>query len=643
MSVEKMEYVNIVGPVEKIDYFIIKHVIGNEIQLEHAINLVHSIKGLKPFDEEEQLDEIFKNIDYINKYMNVEINECRIDDGGIYDKSLETEAIHAFINPLKDKLAKLQSEIEKTNAQIHENRSVLTQFLPFQKIDTGLEVLLSLEYIKFRLGRFPKFSFNKLDITTDRLDVIVVPLEKNGDYVWAACFMPSEAADRIDAVLSSLYFEEISLPEKIKGSAEDVFSVLEKEIEVLEQKIKQLEKSLTEIVRDEKDRFLQLYIKMQNMRRIQRIKKFAAHAGDIFYMAGWMPDSEYRRFIERLKGQDEFTITVENPEDVVGLKPPTILKNNKFFRPFEALVTMYGIPAHDEIDPTVIIAVTYILMFGAMFGDVGQGAVLMLAGIFIYLKRKMPVGWVLTLTGASSVAFGFLYGSFFGNEHILTPVWKSPMENINNLLFIAVGYGAIMILVSISISIANSIKSRNYSRLVFDKNGLAGLVFYGGALGVIIHGLLTGNMTITLPVIVFTIILPLALMLFREKLEEVLLKKHSERKTKGGFAESFFEVFEAVLGFVSNTISYVRISAFALSHAGLAMAVWTLYDMAKGAGKVIVIIIGNLLIIGPEGLIVAIQCMRLQYYEMFSRFFSGDGKRFQPVSVFEQDHRPVKP
>jgi len=210
------------------------------------------------------------------------------------------------------------------------------------------------------------------------------------------------------------------------------------------------------------------------------------------------------------------------------------------------------------------------------------------------------------------------------------------MVNINNLLYIAVGYGAVMILVSIAISIANSIKSRNYSRLIFDKNGLAGLVFYVGVLGIIIHGLLTGNMTVAFPVIVLTIILPLAIMLFKEKLEDVFLRKHSENKAKGGFAESFFEVFEAVLGFVSNTISYVRVSAFALSHAGLAMAVWTLYDMVNGAGKIIVIIIGNLLIIGLEGLIVAIQCMRLQYYEMFSRFFSGDGRKFQPVSAFEK-------
>jgi V/A-type H+-transporting ATPase subunit I len=344
-----------------------------------------------------------------------------------------------------------------------------------------------------------------------------------------------------------------------------------------------------------------------------------------------MPEKAYKGLSAQLDKREDITLTAEEPKEVRGLKPPTILRNNWFFKPFEAIVTMYGLPAHNEFDPTVLVALTYILMFGAMFGDVGQGAVIGLAGLYMYFGRKSRLGWVLACVGASSIVFGFLYGSVFGNEHLLKPVWKAPMENINQLLIIAVGYGAVIIVLSIVISIINSIKAKDYGRLIFDRNGLAGLVFYAGALTAVLLAL-TGKAKLPVPLIAGVLLVPLLLMLFREKLEKLILKHHHDGNG-GSFVEGFFEVFETVLGFLSNTISFVRVSAFALSHAGLALAIWTLYDMAAGAGKIVVLIIGNLLIIGLEGLIVGIQCMRLQFYEMFSRFFSGDGREFKPVRV----------
>jgi V/A-type H+-transporting ATPase subunit I len=297
---------------------------------------------------------------------------------------------------------------------------------------------------------------------------------------------------------------------------------------------------------------------------------------------------------------------------------------------------MYGIPAHNEFDPTVLVAITYILMFGAMFGDIGQGAVLAAAGLFMFFIRKSSLGWVLACVGISSVIFGFLYGSIFGLEDIVKGLWKAPMDNMEQLLIISIAFGAVIILLSIIINIVNSIKVKDYGRLFFDRNGLAGLVFYAGALSMAVYSYFEGKTAASAVFVILFLVIPLLIMLFKGRLERIFIK-HGRQSGEAGFAEAFFEVFETVLGFLSNTISFVRVGAFALSHAGLALAFRTLHEMMGGAAGVIVMIIGNILIIGLEGLIVAIQCLRLQYFEMFSRFFSGDGYEFKPIHICEKN------
>jgi V/A-type H+-transporting ATPase subunit I len=95
--------------------------------------------------------------------------------------------------------------------------------------------------------------------------------------------------------------------------------------------------------------------------------------------------------------------------------------------------------------------------------------------------------------------------------------------------------------------------------------------------------------------------------------------------------ERIFELIEVLLSFASNTISFVRLAAFAINHVGLCMAVYILSGLTTGAGNLAITILGNVLVIVLEGLIVAIQVLRLEYYELFSRFYSGDGKPYKPI------------
>jgi V/A-type H+-transporting ATPase subunit I len=170
---------------------------------------------------------------------------------------------------------------------------------------------------------------------------------------------------------------------------------------------------------------------------------------------------------------------------------------------------------------------------------------------------------------------------------------------------------------------------------LFDKNGLAGLLFYGGIAAVVINTLVTGKLVISGLTVVIVIVIPALMILLKEPLSNLILRRSSVFPKEKGmyFVEAGFDLFETLMSFFSGTISFARVGAFALNHAGLSLAVWTLYEMMHGVGGIIVVIIGNLLTIGLEGLIVGIQCMRLEYYEMFGRFYTGEGKEFKPVTV----------
>jgi len=276
-----------------------------------------------------------------------------------------------------------------------------------------------------------------------------------------------------------------------------------------------------------------------------------------------------------------------------------------------------------------------------MFGDVGQGLVISLIGYLMYKLKKMDMGKIFVRIGFSSAFFGVIYGSVFGFEDLLDPFYQKVfhleskpievMESTNNILIGAVILGALMIILTICINIILGIKHKNYERAFFGANGLAGLVLYGSIL--IGAGLmLLLDINIFNPIfIIICIVIPLLLMFLRDPLSK-LCKKRKDIKPEGGIGgfitENFFELFEFLLSYVTNTMSFLRVGGFILSHAGMMAVVFTLAHSFNAVGSPIVIIFGNILVMGMEGLIVGIQVLRLEFYEIFSRFFEGDGKPF---------------
>ena len=307
---------------------------------------------------------------------------------------------------------------------------------------------------------------------------------------------------------------------------------------------------------------------------------------------------------------------------------------------------MYGLPNYSEFDPTTFIAITYTILFGIMFGDVGHGLMVMLFGIFMKKVKKNPLGAILIPCGISGTIFGFVYGSVFGFEEALNPMYKalfgldekpiSVMEpsTTNTIIYLAVGIGLVLVTLAIILNIIVSFKMHDKENAVFGNNGIAGLVFYAAVAAALVSQMMLGVKLTTPLYIVFLIVLPLLLIFLKEpfgKLSEG--RKDWKPESWGGYCvQNFFELFEVLLSYVTNTMSFLRVGAFVLVHAGMMEVVFTLANMSSGFGYIAIVVIGNIFVMALEALLVCIQVLRLEFYEMFGRFYRGDGRAFKPVT-----------
>ena len=328
-------------------------------------------------------------------------------------------------------------------------------------------------------------------------------------------------------------------------------------------------------------------------------------------------------------------------------KVPIKLKNNALFRPFSYFVEMFGLPSYNEIDPTPLFAVTYALMFGLMFADLGQGLVVIIIGYLMHKFKKMPLGKILMRCGVFSCIFGAVFGSVFGLEDLLDGVYAKiglngfpikVFENTTSILILAISVGVVLMLLVMLINTICAFRLKNFADAIFSANGIAGLLSYSSMVYMgtkfMANAELKAKLSMVPSIIPSAMLLTGIILLF---LHEYVKEKSEDKNYKpeiGGYILSnFIELFESVLSFFSNTVSYLRLGAFVLVHAGMMMVVTTLAGDKFGISYIFVMILGNALVIALEALLTGIQSLRLEFYEMFSRYYSGQGKAFNPVTI----------
>jgi len=644
--VEKMKFISIVGPKEEIDRVTSQYLSRYEIQLENTLSELKDLKNITPCADSNPYRGVLARAEELAGRVR------KIGNAAPSGKRMETQAAVALTEELYAELEKCREQKSGLEAERKKVVELLVNIRPFQNLHYDVASILHFKHIKFRFGKIPVESYSKLkEYLMDDICTIFDECGRDENYIWGVYFVPAAEEEKVDAVYASLHFERTFIDDDYEGTVEEAFEALTRRQKELEESLAQIEDSFQEKLMARGGEMLAAAETISDSAEyfdVRRLAAFTKAKDTVFFiLCGWMTREDAERFEKEIEGDADVFCMVEDGRNESlenrFRKPPTKLKNPRIFKPFEMFIRMYGLPNYQEFDPTIFVAVTYSIIFGAMFGDVGQGLCLFIGGMLLYKFKKLNLAAIVGSCGIFSTIFGFCFGSVFGFEDVIEPLWLRPTEamttlpfigNLNTVFVVAVALGMGLVILMMVFHIINSLRAKQLGEALFDTNGVAGLVFYGAVAAVVVL-YMTGNALPAGIVLVVMFVVPLLVIACKEPLTNKLNKKKELIEGgKGMFVvQAFFEMFEVLLSYFSNTLSFVRIGAFAVSHAAMMQVVMMLAGAENGGTpNIIVVIIGNLIVLGMEGLIVGIQGLRLQYYEFFSRFYKGDGREFKPYA-----------
>ncbi len=653
MAVTSMRLVNVTGSLSRLDSVLEACSSGGDFQFEQAMSFFGDKSDFTPINDENPYSPLHNRLESALADARLTPNE---DDGG--DVAMSWEETEAYINSFTAGLSELsnaRSVIEEEKARITEE---LSQLRHFDHLEIKLGEMYDCKYIKLRFGRLPKESQNKLKFYKDDPYIMLIPCSSDAQWVWGVYFAPVGHTAEVDRVFQSLMWERLHLP-NARGTVSEECAAMEERLAVLDEYVKDAEEALKSYWEERAESCSRLLHALEKRSSSFDLRRYVARykSGERFFLAGWISEDDAEAFAQRLVPIDNVEYDIDNPDTAEAHEPPVKLKNNWLSRPFEFFVDMYGLPVYNEVDPTPFVAITYFILFGMMFADVGQGLVLSLVGWFILWKgMKSKLGVVVARCGISSMFFGILLGSVFGFEHWLDGFWNRVHEltgipinegkliNLEDstittpLIYATVGIGGMLILCAMVFNIFTKAKQKLWGDALFGANGLAGLLFYVSVVAAVVGAFLFNVNLISTPYIICFFVIPLLLIFLREPLGELIEGKENwmPENVLDFIMQNFFELFEILLSYVSNTVSFLRVGAFMLVHYYMMSVVFTLAAGSPVGSPtyIFVVVLGNIIVIALEGLLTGIQALRLIFYEMFSRFYTGSGKAFTPTKHY---------
>lgn len=577
------------------------------------------------------------------KDIDKEIIEYKPPALSIEEITNKLDEIESFLSP---KLMEKESQKEQLN-KLEEMYKQIDIFGPLDLAKTARGRYSFLEVVT---GKIDSKNLVFLRKGLEDISNIIMPFKAFGSEVMVLVMVLKRDHPALEKVLNEAAFEKISVPEEAAAISGDAKIEIRKNIQFVKDKISAIDSRIGEYKTRAKPVLLDFFTQCSAKRVILSAQAYFQKTDRTYLISGWIPVAcrdELIAKIKQLTGSRCY-IYEEKPEKVEAIrekreKVPVLFNNPAFLKPFEMLITTYGIPEYKTIDPTIFVAISFLIMFGAMFGDVGQGLILFILGILLYKKKKQIVskaGILIAYCGVSSILFGFLYGSVFGMESVLPALWMNPFNNILFFLKLAVFFGVFMISLGITVNIVNAFRTKDVIKGVFDKAGLIGGFIYWAGVGLAIKYLMLKSAPPSPKFILCLIGIPVLALFLKAPAEKIITKRG--RIFPEGFMtyfmETVVEIIEIFIGYLANTLSYIRIAAFSLAHAGLFLAVFSLVDLVKNSAagtfwSVVIIILGNILILVLEGTVVTIQSIRLEYYEFFSKFFEGEGKQYKPIKL----------
>ncbi|WP_407397510.1 V-type ATP synthase subunit I [Treponema sp.] len=569
------------------------------------------------------------------------------------DKDIADKIITTVAKLHEDELAAAEKEKRAT--------SEYKEALAFSNLQVSYSDLESLSFLTLRVGKIDPSKFDELKKRAG-IRATIVALGDDKSRILAASSKKARFA--LDGELKECGFVEIEIPKDFKGIPEDVLSTLKANSEKAKSGLEEIQterKNYGETHKDELYRLLQCYCIAKQITEVENNLESTEY---IYRITGWIPAYETKEVSKKI---DEITSSRSAVREYLPSEVPSVLsgeekvpvqvKHGAVIKNFERMIFSYGSPLYGTIDPTPFVAVFFTILFGIMFGDAGQGLCFLIIGILCCLKKIKISGWekfgpVFCCIGISSTIMGLLTGEFFANEKILEPfgLWatglfghphapilhmmpSSDPHSITRMFSFfgfTIGVGFLINTCGLLINIINQISLKRWGRVLFGKTGISGAVFFWY---VVAFGIRIAFFKHVPQVYDYMIILgTLLISAFGEPLERLIEGERPvlENGILAAVIAAVVEIIEIVSSYLSNTVSFVRVGAFALAHAVLGYIINSLVEITPGPGGLVVAIVGNAIVVVLEGMIVAIQVVRLQYYEFFSKFFSETGREFKP-------------
>ena len=591
-----------------------------------------------------------------------------------YETAQELAAdIYPLIEEIKERQEKTEQEILRIREAIYETRAFAKLNIPFSDFD-------HLSFLSLRIGRIDPKSLPALrENLSDR--ALLIPLDDTSERILAASSKKGRFA--LDTHLNKFSFEPVSLPED-KSDPEagkipaQILESLEVQCRKLEDELEQINLEKKQIKKSREFDLKNLAASLNIKYTIEKIKAGFTETESLYHFSGWMPEDLSERIVKDLseKTGGRIAVNAYSPHEVPSIKNgkekvPVAMKHSSFVKGFEGVVFSYGVQLYGTIDPTPLVAFFFTLMFGIMFGDAGQGLVLLLLGILAskskkYFSKFKKFAVPLISVGIASVIMGILSGSVFTNEKLLISparavtnlITGNPADRILHILPMAgegasitkllyffaftVAIGVIINSLGLLINIYNRLALRKYKAAFFSKTGIPGLFIFWYALFFAVR-LALGSHFMAIDFICFLI--PCICIVFGDLIFRIITgaKPLLENGVLAFVIEGFVEIMETVSSYFSNTVSFLRVGAFALAHAVFSFIVFYFTDILVSSGlagtlsAALLMIAGNAIIIALEGLIVAVQVMRLQYYEFFNKFFIETGVEFAPFRFHNRE------
>jgi vacuolar-type H+-ATPase subunit I/STV1 len=541
------------------------------------------------------------------------------------------EAVEPELNGLISLLDELEEEVKEAESTKDKLRFLVTNGLRTDDIGVFRHIFVKVGFVKASLsGKLATYFAG-----TSLIPVVLVGRPRENFIIIAGL---NEDRPFSEDTLKTLNFEEITFPENLNGDSRVALEKIESKIRTSEDRITQTKEEMKKM----KLNATSYDSCLREAVRYEEAKQIIMRTGSRSLIHGWIPLEDIeslRAEIERIVPKDSVYLDVKKPK--LEDKVPVEYRSKGIVRAFELFTFVQGVPNYFEINPTPIYVLLYVIMFGMMFGDIGGGIVLMIIGALLTRLRKgffafslnatKKIARIIVSCGFSAMAFGFLYGIIF---LLRTPFpgLLSPLTDVTEIIVIALAFGVAQIMLSLILNVVNMVRRREPLKVILGERGIVGLIFYSAGVVVAYQFIAKKSLDVFLSenVIVFSsvCIVSLALILLSPLIEASL--KHEEISKSKKFLEGFGIGLEALIAFIANSVSYIRLAAFAIAHEAIAIAAVVLGVVLGGVFSLVLL---NILDFGVEGFASFIQSLRLMYYEFSSRFFLKNGIRYEPFKV----------